>query len=195
VDLTIQNQPFTPYLDSNNNTIGLYYSIRSKGHFEDWSDSSVHTTNGVQASTATVSTLVSIDIGYWGVQQGGQIDFQVAAVSGYPASDAAYCGQIHFNVVDQSDWSSIQTITIGNLIITTPTQEPYIWPTPTAIPYVTATSLPQKTPIATPTQPNILTNILFGSNWAQTVLIGMAVVIAVLGFASVVIMWCKRNTK
>jgi hypothetical protein len=77
IDVTIQNQPFTPYLDSNNNTIGLYYNIRSKGHFDDWSDSSVHTTNGVQASTTSVSTLVSIDIGYWGVQQGVKSIFRL----------------------------------------------------------------------------------------------------------------------
>ena len=194
IDVTIQNQPFTPYLDFNNNTVGLYYSIRSKGHFDDWSDSSVHTTNGVKASTASISTLVSIDIGYWGVQQGGQIDFQVAAVSGFPASDSAYCGQVHFNTIDQSDWGSIQTITIGDPITTNPTQQPYTWSTPTAIPFATATSSPQQNPTATPIQPNILTNVLFGSNLAQTVLIGMAIVIAVLAIALVVVMWRRMAT-
>lgn len=178
-------------MDSYNKTVGLYYRIRSKGHFDDWADSSVHITNGVQASTTSVSTLVSIDIGYWGVQDGGQIDFQVAAVSGYPASDAAYCGQVHFNTVEQSDWSNIQTITIGDPINTTPTQQPYTWPTPTAIPYLTATSSPQQTPTATPTQPNILTNVLFGSNWEQTLLIGMAIVIVVLVVSLVVVIWRK----
>jgi hypothetical protein len=170
----------------------LYYNIRSKGYFDDWSDSSVHITNGVQASTSSVSTLVSIDIGYWGVQQGGRIDFQVAAISGFPASDAAYCGQVHFNTVDQSDWSNLQTITIGEPITTSPTQQPYTWPTPTAIPYATATSLPQQTPTATPNQPNMLTDVLLGSNWVQNVLIGMVVVIAVLAIALVAVIWRKR---
>jgi hypothetical protein len=191
VDVTIQNQPFTLYLDSNNNTVGLHYSIRSKGRFDDWSESSGHVTNGVQASTISVFTVVSIDIGYWGVHQEGQIDFQVAAVSGYPASEPAYCGQVHFNTVDQSDWSSSQTITIGNPITATPTQQPYTWPTPTAIPYATATSSPQQTPTATPTQPNILTNVLFGSNWEQTLLIGMAIVIVVLVVSLVVVILRK----
>jgi hypothetical protein len=195
IDVTIQNQLFTPYLDSNNNTVGLYYSIRSKGYFDDWSDSSVHVTNGVQASTSSASTVVSIDIGYWGVQQGGKIDFQVAAVAGFPASDAAYCGQVHFNTVDQSDWSNPQTITIGDPITTTPTQQPYTWPTPTAIPYATATSSPQQTPTATPTQPNILTDVLLGSNWVQTVLIGMAIVIAFLAIALIAVLWRRKTTR
>ncbi len=189
IDVTIQNQLFTPYLDTNNNTVGLYYSIRSKGHFDDWTSSSVHITSGVQASTTSASTVVSIDFSYWGVQQGGQIDFQVAAVSGYPASDAAYCGSVHFNTVDQSDWSNIQTITIGNLVTTTPAQQSYIGATPTFMPYPTTTVSPQQNPTATPTQPNTLTNVLFGSDWEQSALIIMAVVIVVLLVALVMMVW------
>jgi hypothetical protein len=195
IDVTIQNQLFTPYLDSNNNTVGLYYSIRSKGYFDNWSDSSVHVTNGVQASTTSASTVVSIDIGYWGVQQGGQIDFQVAAVAGYPASDAAYCGSVHFNTVSQSDWSSSQTITVGNPTTTTPTQQPYTWPTPTTEPYPPVTNSPPQNPTATPIQPNTLTNVLFGSNWEQTVLIGMAIVIAILAVALVMVIWRRTATR
>lgn len=38
VVFTIRNQPFTPYVDSSNNNIGLYYNFRFKGHFgSDWS--------------------------------------------------------------------------------------------------------------------------------------------------------------
>ncbi len=189
IDVTIQNQLFTPYLDANNNTVGLYYSVRSKGHFDDWTSSSVHVTSGVPASITSTSTVVSIDFSYWGVQQGGQIDFQVAAVSGYPASDAAYCGSVHFKTVDQSDWSNVQTITIGNQVTTTPTYAPYTGPTPTFAPYPTATMSPQQTPTATPTQPNTFTNVLFGSNLEQTALIIMAVVITVLAVALVVVIW------
>jgi hypothetical protein len=33
--ITIKNQPFTPYKDSNGNWIELYYNVQSKGHFSD----------------------------------------------------------------------------------------------------------------------------------------------------------------
>jgi hypothetical protein len=193
IDVTIQNQLFAPYLDSNNNTVGLYYNIRSKGHFDDWSESSVHVTNGVQASTTSSSTVVSIDISYWGVQQGGQIDFQVAAVAGYPASDAAYCGSVHFHTVSQSDWSSTQTITIGNPVITTPTQQPYTWSTPTMAPNPTATASPQQMQTSTPNPPNILTGVLLGGDSQQSILVVMAVVIIVLAIALVVVLWRKNS--
>ena len=193
IDVTIQNQPFTPYLDSNNNTVGLYYSVRSKGYFDDWSESSVHVLSGVQASTTFASTVISIDFGNWGVQQGGQIDFQVAAVAGYPASDAAYCGSVHFNTVFQSDWSSTQTITIGNPITSTPTPQPYSWSTPTLAPYPTATASPQQIPTTTPNSPNILTGVLFGVDLQQSILIVMAVVIVVLAVTLVVVLRRKNS--
>jgi hypothetical protein len=188
IDITIQNQLFPPYLDSNNNTIGLYYGIRSKGYFDSWTDSSVHVINGVQASTTSASTTISIDFSNWGVQQGGQIDFQVAAIAGYPASDAAYCGSVHFNTISQSDWSRTQTIIIGNPITSTPTQQPYSWPTPTMIPYPTTTTSPQQTPTITPNPPNILTGVLFGGDLQQTILIVMALVIVVLAIALIVVL-------
>jgi hypothetical protein len=193
IDIAIQNQQFTPYLDSNNHTIGLYYSVRSKGYFEDWTDGSVHIVNGVQASTTSASTAISIDFSNWGVQQGGQIDFQVAAVAGYPASDAAYCGSVHFNTISQSDWSSTQTITIGNPITSTPIPQPYTWPTPTIAPYPTATASPQQIPTTTPNLPNILTGVLVGVDLQQSILIVMAVVIVVLAITLVVVLWRKNS--
>ena len=194
IDVTIMNQLFTPYLDSNNNTVGLYYSIRSKGYFDTWSDSSVHFVSGVQASITSASTVISIDFSNWGVQQGGQIDFQVAAVAGFPASDAAYCGSVHFNTLSQSDWSSTQTITIGNPITSTPTQQPYSWSTPTMAPYSTATASPQQMPTTTPNPPNILTGVLFGGDLQQSILIVMAVVIVVLTIALIVVLKRRAAT-
>jgi hypothetical protein len=193
IDVTIQNQPFMSYLDSNNNTVGLYYSVRSKGYFDNWSDSSVHVVSGVQASTTSTSTAISIDFSNWGVQQGGQIDFQVASVAGYPASDAAYCGSVHFNTVSQSDWSSTQTITIGNPITSTLTLQPYTWSTPTIAPYPTATASPQQIPTTTPNPPNILTGVLSGVDLQQSILIVMAVVIVVLAVALAVVLWRKNS--
>jgi hypothetical protein len=192
IDITVQNQPFTSYMDSNNKTVGLFYSVRSKGHFDDWSASSFHSTSDIPASTASSSTVISIDFGSWGVQQGGQIDFQVSAVTGYTSSDANYCGySYNFNTVSQSDWSEIQTITIGNPVTATPTQPPYNYPTPTMVPY--GTDSPQPTATSTPNPPNILSAVLLGGDLQQTVLVVMAVIIVVLAVALVVVLWRKAR--
>ena len=53
IDVTIRNQPFTPYIDSSNSTVYLYYNIRSKGHFENWNgntDLGSHSQIGIQAT-------------------------------------------------------------------------------------------------------------------------------------------------
>ena len=201
IDVTIKNQPFTPYKDSttSNQIVNLYYNIRSKGHFEDWSSaSSGHGQNGVQAYTSA-TTVISFNIGYWNVPQGGQIDFQVQAVLSYVNS--TYSGSCFTGsqtiVVGQSGWSNTQTLTIGNPTPSSPTQEPFWTPNPTANPTFSpylppASPTPSQIPTATPTQPNILTGVFSGSNWEQTALIVMAVVIAC--FVIVVVALLRKVT-
>lgn len=198
IDVTITNQPFTPYMDPNSNqTVNLYYNIRSKGHFEDWTNSnSGHSQNGLQASTSA-TTVVSFDIQYWNVPVDGQIDFQVQAVLSYTAnsySGGCFTGS-QTTPVAQSDWSPTQTITNGN---STPSSTTPPAPTayPTFNPYnPTATPSQPQNPTSTPTPPNILTGVLSGLNWEQTALIAMAVVIAVLVIALVVVIWRKAAPK
>ena len=186
IDVTIKNQPFTPYQDSttSNQIVNLYYNIRSKGHFEDWSGASARGQSRVQAY-ASATTVVSFNIAYWDVPQGGQIDFQVQAVFSYVNS--TYSGSCFTGsqtiVVGQSGWSNTQTLTIGDPIPPSPTQEPFWTPNPTVnptfSPYLPPTSPnPSQIPTETPTQPNILTGVFSGSNWEQTALVVMAVVIA-----------------
>ncbi len=203
LDVTIQNQPFTPYNDSSGHIVQLNYNVRSKGHFDDWnSGSSLHSIIGVQASSSS-STVISFNIQYWNVQVGGQIDFQVDAVAGYTYYNSQVCGTQYSTTVDESGWSNTQTITIGNATPASPTLPPYASdltptptpyvsppnPTPTTPPTQNPTNVPTQNPTATPTQPNTLTNVIFGSNWEQTALIIMAVVIAVLAVALIVVIW------
>jgi hypothetical protein len=185
IDVTIKNQPFTPYKDpSSNQTVYLYYNVRSKGHFEDWNTAnSGHNQGGLQATTSTY-TVVSFNIGYWNVPQGGQIDFQVQASLSYTAntySGSCFTGS-QTTPVGTSDWSAAQTLTIGNPTPSSSTPQPITTPNqpnPTFNPYLpTASPIPPQSPTATPTQPNILTGVFSGSNWEQTALIVMAVVIA-----------------
>ena len=195
IDVTIKNQPFTPYKNpsTSNQIVNMYYNIRSKGHFEDWnSANSGHGQSGLQASTSA-TTAVSFNIGYWNVPQGGQIDFQVQSVLSYVNS--TYSGSCFTGsqtiVVGQSGWSDTETLTIGNPTPSSPTLQPITpnQPSPTFNPY-----LPTASPTATPTQPNILTGVFSGSNWEQTALIVMAVIIAC--FVIVVIaLLCRATTK
>jgi hypothetical protein len=196
IEITIRNQPFTPYLDADNHTVELFYNVRSKGHFEDWASSSGGGgATGLHSSTSGY-TVISINIQNWnGVRDGGQIDFQVEAITGYPASDANYCGSIHFTTIEESGWSNTQTITVGNSSTATPTQPAYTsWPTPTASPNPTATASPDQNPTATPIQPDTQTGVLFGFDWEQTALIVAAVAIA--GFVvALVVLWRKTASK
>ena len=199
VDVTIRNQPFTPYKDSNSNqTVYLYYNVRSKGYFEDWeSASSGRNQGGIQATTSA-NTVISFNIGYWNVPQGGQIDFEVQATLSYTAntySGSCYTGS-QTTPIGTSDWSAAKTITIGNPIPSSstsqPTTSPY-QPNPTFNPYLpTASPIPPQNPTATPTQPNILTGIFSGTDWEQTALIIMVVVIAC--FVIVVVALLRKVT-
>lgn len=193
IDVTVTNQQFTPYLDSNNKTVGLYYNVRSKGHFESWYSGGLGAfgVSAVQASSSG-NTVITCYLQNSNVPTGGQIDFQVEAVAGYPAADANYCGSSHFTTVDESGWSGTQTITVGNSTVSTPTSTPFIsWIVPTETPYPTAIAPSQQNPTATPIQPGTQSGTQFGSDWQQTVFVVMAAVIAVL--VIVVLGFWRRN--
>jgi hypothetical protein len=113
------------------------------------------------------------------VPQGGQIDFQVKAITGYTFYNSQACGTQYQSTVGESGWSNTNTVIIGNPTPSSTTPQPIWIPNPTITPtYPTSTVSPTQNPTATPTQPNILTGVFSGSNWEQTALIVMAVVIA-----------------
>lgn len=117
--LTMKNQPFTPYTDTNSNRIRLYYNIRIKGQFtEDWtelwrkdaSDSDYTTTYYLYGKDAVKDILTQITSGY-------KVEFQVQAAIGHIEShhhpDAPYYfGWYDVFTGETSDWSSTQTLTI-----------------------------------------------------------------------------------
>ncbi len=202
IDVTIKNQPFSAYNDPNSNqTVNLYYNIRSKGHFETWSgdsDLGSHSQTGLQASTSTY-TVVSFSLQYWSIPQGGQLDFEVKAITGFTYYNSQACGTQYQNTVGDSGWSDAQTITIGTPIqssprpsqpISTPNQ-----PNPTFNPYLPTASPISPNPTATPSLPNILTDALAFINLEQTALVVMAVVIAVLAIALIVVLKRRGTAK
>ena len=200
VDVTITNQPFTPYIDPNSNqTIYLYYNIRSKGHFDSWDTAtSGHSMDGFQASNSGY-TVVSFNIQYWNVPQGGEIDFQVKAITGFTYYNAQYCGTQYSTTVGDSGWSNTQTITIDNATPASPTIPPESTPYPTYNPYTppvtsnpTATVSPPQNPTATPTRPDTQKAVLFGFDWEQTALLVLVVVIAILAVALKVVTTSRK---
>jgi hypothetical protein len=112
IEVTIKNQPFTPYKNSDGNYIVLFYDVRWKGHFDnnDYVYSSNFTSSYYVASNSVLqdNTLVSpnapstvLKIGFNGnngssseyyfhiadISDGGQADFQVQAYIGYYTSE------------------------------------------------------------------------------------------------------------
>ena len=125
IDVTIKNQPFTPYTDANGNSVQLNYNVRSKGHFDDWGSGSSRYMNSLQMSSSAY-TVVSINVASWNIPAGGQIDFQVEATTSYTTyssssstpSTSYGCGGFSSTptpqtTVENSGWSGTQTVTVG----------------------------------------------------------------------------------
>lgn len=127
--ITIVNQPFTPYKDSNGNWIELYYRVRSKGHFSNnWEGSGRIVEAGPQNSSLRV---VTFPADYY--SPNAQIDFQIQAMIGYVTQSAypmPYRYETVFEALETSQWSSTQTITIDDSVsATTPDTSPAQNPT------------------------------------------------------------------
>jgi hypothetical protein len=86
VDVIIHNQPFTPTNISGSNT-QLFYVIRWKGHFENWSESTVGSDDfyyylnnvGTNASDSGYTVKTYLLSSFGNVPSNGKIDFQVKA--------------------------------------------------------------------------------------------------------------------
>ena len=132
IELTIRNQPFAP-ITTDGNTTQLYYFIRWKGYYENWSEDKSNNgvypdryyfeIGGLEASDSA-DTVKSYPLPI----QNGKLDFQVKAQTGY--SFTYFGGHIQpigtdIQIVAQSDWSNTQTITIGESS-PTPTSTPTV---------------------------------------------------------------------
>jgi len=120
IQITIKNQPFTPYTDTNGITYYLYYTVQSKGRFgEDWQNwgSTVQIKNPygggfVSSSEYLQGSIVSGSAN--GYTNGAQVDFRVEAIIGHyvPDSPDHMFPQYWFETDVSSGWSSVQIITI-----------------------------------------------------------------------------------
>jgi hypothetical protein len=164
LQFTIRNQPFTPYTDSIGTQIGLYYNFRVKGAYGTEWNYYPFAPNGVTTrryggwfggnSTESPADLVQSNSEYttitiqipdlYNVPMKAQLDVQAQALIGYmEPSDYMMAGHVYVFTGESSDWSSTQTITVGE--IQTPTPSPAATPTPTPSPAATPTPTPSPT--------------------------------------------------
>jgi len=131
IEITILNQPFTPYKDEMNHTIKLYYHYACKGHYEnDWI---IYPDVVPDIAYNEASDSEKTTFQYWineewendpagrvpDVPDDGQMDVRVEAFIGYSeticTSIARRADDYHTYYVGQSSgWSCTQTITIGS---------------------------------------------------------------------------------
>ena len=127
----------------------MYYNLRFKGHFtDDWwyyPLSHLPAVAGYINASLSEYTVVSLDDSLYGylMLDRNQIDFQIQALIGYDeakyASGAEDIIFVGYNFTgERSDWSNIQTLTIGE--IQTPTPSPAA--TPTLSPTISPSPLP-----------------------------------------------------
>ncbi|MDR0797829.1 MAG: hypothetical protein LBE70_03830 [Nitrososphaerota archaeon] len=124
IEVTIKNQPFTPYTNTDGYNCNLYYDLQAKAHFgENWrSYSSYYPFNRISQSDlkeTIVTYTLSEDGGFlMKPPSGGLLDFRVEAFTGYwrnPTqyeSASGFRDPIFVREESSSGWSSIQTITI-----------------------------------------------------------------------------------
>ncbi len=137
VNITIKNQPFTPYANANGIEISFYYNIQIKDHNEadNWTDLYNPEAGYAPQSDSDYTTIsIPVNIGQtYGIQipVNTQTDIQVQAMIGYTTSSLPPYNPFTYQFVGEtSSWSPTQTVTItATPLSSTPT--PSSSPTPT----------------------------------------------------------------
>jgi hypothetical protein len=117
IDVSIKNQPYPPTINNGHPSTFKYF-IQAKGHFEAEDSFWTSGDGGVDGATGVASnseyTVVSIPLG--GISE-GEVDFRVQASLGYDYT--YYYGLVPFVGWASADsgWSPIQTITIGESLV------------------------------------------------------------------------------
>jgi hypothetical protein len=115
-DFMIKNQPFAPYKNADGKDVELYYKIRHKGQFEEWS-TIFAPKEDIAQSSGSGSTSISFIV--------GEIKTQIGYYSlvNDPYNRPWDLSAV-FTAVTESDWSNTQTITISDTSASTSTSTP-----------------------------------------------------------------------
>jgi hypothetical protein len=153
IEVIIKNQHFTSYLNEDGSLVGLFYNIRFKGHFENWTNYNPDWTTYTYYPTGYVyrsdSDYTVVAYGLTGntssesysrrliaTSAGGQVDFRVEAIIGYstrvndpmvpgiPVGDPTDPVPRHYVFTGEtSGWSDTQTVTINKTQTSMPSSE------------------------------------------------------------------------
>jgi hypothetical protein len=186
IEVTIKNQPFTPYTDAEGHAINLYYNVRVKGHFaQEWAwkelyspyepirngELGAHKQGPIQSGSEY--TVISCSADY---PSDGRVDFQVQAMAGFytewwpftgvPGMAWRFTGQL-------SDWSNMQTISMSNGEVLVSTS-----PNPTTSPAID----PSQEPTTTPDEADVQSAVTqSGIGWTEISLFAtLGVIVALL---------------
>lgn len=209
IEITIKNQPFTPYKITThtgynhetgesytydqNSTVDFFYNIGVKGHYGDeWKlvGGKSSFPNGPESNAQLDAGYTVISIKAEDYPNDALLDFRVQAAVGYYVAWGHSVVIMGFDFYGQeSDWSNIQTLTIGAAV------NPTIAPTMTISPTTSITpTYTTQNPTSTPIQPNTQSEKLFGFSWEHLVLGVSAVVIIVL-VVGLAMLWRKVASK
>ncbi|MCW4030410.1 MAG: hypothetical protein NWE92_12285 [Candidatus Bathyarchaeota archaeon] len=116
IKVTINNPAFISSVTNDGNTTGLYFNVRSKGHYEDWSSASSYRSVTQFEESDNGQTVILFFLDDWSISSGGEVDFQVQAVVGYSYRYVSgLCGEsfgYNFVTVGESGWSGTQTVSV-----------------------------------------------------------------------------------
>lgn len=208
ITLSIKNQPFTPYYDSDGYPINLYYHYRV-GIDADWTYSGYSPDVYFEATNTTYTSFtlgyqgnfIQVNGGYSNRPSDGTVNFQVEAFIGHTNTTYRFSGSpiirpddyIVKYVGQASGWSETQTARIPNgaFIPTTPnpTGSPILTgPTQTATqpPYQGSTVIPSETQTTSG-------SVQLEFNWLELAM--LAVVGVVFAFLAAVIFFMRRRIK
>ena len=150
MEITIKNQPFTPFTDGSGRNINLFYNVRYKGSFgQEWTSMfgeraewegiyDPYGTYGFPTQDASSQYTTIIYSLPWNIVD-GQMDIQVEALEGY-TNRTIDPSRAHINWAvyeytfygEESGWSNTQTVTIGETSASTSTSpNPTLTSTPT----------------------------------------------------------------
>jgi|GEM_PF-3388343 hypothetical protein len=201
VVVTIRKPSFTPIQTSDGYLTDLCFSVRAKGHYEEWQPSAEpHLIYAVNASAAenTVATYYLQGEPGWGsFHNGGEVDVEVKALIGYHYTTEDYSRVLHQPIytvqyveLAESDWSSTQTVTVPRELAN-PLPPWWIGPTPQSSPDITTPEV-TVTPTATAIQSGL--NLAFPTlDWIE--LFAFAIVALVFALLVVVIFFMRRRIR
>jgi hypothetical protein len=205
IEVIITNQPFNIIYDATNNiTTSLYYNVQFKGHYtSNWTEAfnsinysypaseNVYTWYDYPIQSNSSYTTISLPANY---SADSKIDIRAQAVVANqtqiiipnfipnPIRGGDYLRETVMFIVQTSDWSSTQTISIHDGGVFDSSSPPDSTSSPTS-----------QDPTATPSQPIVGVGV-FGLGWfgvAALVFVGVVVVLLV----AVLVFWRKRARK